>query len=82
MIICAGGKVALKGTMLELQTDLTCIMSEMVKECVLNEEQAKFSVELAFMDDDELEEKTKESVASLLTMDMLAKVVRMQTEED
>ena len=75
MIICSGGKVMLSGGEVELQSELTCVMSKMVKDGLVDKESAQIMMDLAFMSDDELDEAAKEAVASMITMSALANVM-------
>ena len=73
MIICDEGKTLFKGTALELQAELACIIKKFVKEGVIeSKEELEFVVQAAVMTDDELDALAKEMYVELLINEVMS----------
>ena len=73
MIICDEGKTFFKGTALDLQAELACIIKKFVKDGVIeSKEDLEFIVQTAVMSDDELNERAKEMYVELLINEVMS----------
>lgn len=73
MIICEKGKTAYKGTALDLQAELACIIQKFMNEGIIeSEEELYFIVSTAIMNREDLDELAKTVYAELIINEVMS----------